>query len=300
MSISEKETEHVAQMCAELSVPEDSAGLILQIARSLPWDRLQKELQMMVLPESAEEGSRSARAITQPYAENGMGAYTFFLAAAYRTKELFREKGWPEDVCRDTLRVMPRTLNDYARFNGGTGFDRCWWIWRNFCGRIFRLGTLEYEYGNQREHPEFPSWVPAGENDPVLHVHIPSDAVLKDAELRESYEKARLFFTKYRNDLCPLGLPKMELCTSWLLSPAIPPMLSPDSGILRFISDYVLLRTYPEDEAFYHWLFQGKKAWDELPEKTSLQKKAKEYLRSGGLIGSGCAMRKTVLFPVKS
>ena len=64
------------------------------------------------------------------------------------------------------------------------------------------------------------------------------------------------------------------------------------AGIRRFAQGYEIKTVFPERESFYRWLFAGKKEWEELPEKTSLQRAVKAYLASGGRIGEAFGQLK--------
>ena len=66
---------------------------------------------------------------------------------------------------------------------------------------------------------------------PVLSVHISSDARLSDDALPGSYGQADEFFALHGPALCKSGMPRAVLCGTWLLSPALRALLSPDSGI---------------------------------------------------------------------
>lgn len=71
-------------------------------------------------------------------------------------------------------------------------FDRAFWAWRHLACRLFRLGTLEFEYRAAGADEPLPSGI--GPGTPVLSVHIPSDARLSDDALPGSYGQADEFF----------------------------------------------------------------------------------------------------------
>ncbi|MDE7261916.1 MAG: hypothetical protein K2N78_07675 [Oscillospiraceae bacterium] len=80
-----------------------------------------------------------------------------------------------------------------------------------------RLGALEFEYGPSEQGPC--PWIQPG--DPSLHVHIPSDASLTREALDDSYARARRFFSKEGAVFCGGRPPKVMVCGSWLLAPAL-------------------------------------------------------------------------------
>jgi hypothetical protein len=51
----------------------------------------------------------------------------------------------PEDVTIATLRDLGLWMCDYRRQTGVWGFDHLRWMWRHLCGRLVRLGRLQFE-----------------------------------------------------------------------------------------------------------------------------------------------------------
>ena len=82
------------------------------------------------------------------------------------------------------------------------------------------------------------------------------------------------------------------ICESWLLSPALKQMLPPESRIRRFQDAFDLTGEDPEDSAALEWVFyvaggqRDSVKTEDLPEKTSLQRKMKAMLLSGKKPGS--------------
>ena len=127
--------------------------------------------------------------------------------------------------------------------------------------------------------PEWQSAIKKGEW--VLCVHIPRGADMSREKLDESYRTALSLIGKCFPDI------RIRLihCHSWLLDPALRPMLREGSGILRFQSDYLRYPTVSAGNAVFSFLF-GIKPEDlnELPETTSLQRSVKRHYLDGGFI----------------
>ena len=72
------------------------------------------------------------------------------------------------------------------------------------------------------------------------------------------------------------------------MSPALRPLLPERSNILSFQERFDIVQEDREDQEYIEWLFQVPVDTDhrELPADSSLQKKVKELLLSGGAIGS--------------
>ncbi|MBD5093046.1 MAG: DUF5596 domain-containing protein [Subdoligranulum sp.] len=215
---------------------------------------------------------------------DGMGMLALYLAAACHTRARYRELGMPDEVFFDTMGCFSRFLEETRQSTGHFVFDRGFWAWRQLSCRLFRLGTLEFEYRTVAPHEPLPPGLAPG--DAILSVHIPSDACLSDAALRDSYNMAQCFFAGPGAAVCAQGMPHTVLCRTWLLAPALKTLLPAGSGILRFGADYVLYIEEPENEDFYRWLFGGKKPLEQLPRETSLQRAVAAHLAQGGKIGA--------------
>lgn len=215
---------------------------------------------------------------------NGMRLLALYLSAACVTREKYREAGVSDHVFIDTMGCFSRFLRDEIARNGAYGFSRGFWAWRQLSLRLFRLGTLEFEYYLAKENEPLPPGIAPGM--PMLSVHIPSDARLKDGDLRDSYRQAGEFFAGIGARFCPQGAPQAMFCHTWLLSRALRGLLPAQSGILRFGSDYEIYADDLADESFYTWLFACKKPPEPLPVETSLQRAVCAHLEKGGIIGA--------------
>ena len=200
--------------------------------------------------------------------------------AACMARERCRRLGIPPHVFLDTMGCFPRFLRETFQRTGRWQFDRAFWTWRQTSCRLFRLGPLEFEYC--RADTPIDRLLCAGA--PVLKVHIPSDADLHSPALKASYGQAMALFSI--PELCPHGAPQAILCRSWLLSPKIVSCLGTRSGIRRFAQDYRLCAFDPQDDSFYEWLFNGERALERLPARTSLQRHVRALLAQASPVGS--------------
>lgn len=260
----------VMALAEELSLPEPVMAPLERAAGTLP----ELPLRQLAAPETAEAAWGSVAAAAPPWREDGgMAHLAAALAGACHTRRLYRKNGVPEDVYFATMGCFARFLRETREITGKWAFDRGFWTWRQTGGRLFRLGTLEFEY------------LPEGR---ALSVHIPSDAVLSREELDRSYGHAERFFAGEGRAFCCQGPPMETRCSSWLLAPALRELLPEGSGIRRFAGDYTLCAVEEDDREFYRWLFRCEPPLpaEDLPEDTGLQRRAKAYLAAGGKIGS--------------
>ena len=220
-------------------------------------------------------------------ADEGMAQLAVVLGAACGTREAYRRAGVSDTVFLATMGCIPRFLRETRELTGRWAFDRGFWTWRQTGCLLFRLGALEFEYAAAGTAP--PGLSP---EDMVLHVHIPSDAVLTRENLDDSYAQARRFCVSEGAAFCKSGPPKAMLCGSWLLAPALDGLLPEDSGIRRFAGDYDRFQVREEDTSFYRWLFRNLEPIpvEDLSEDTGLQRAAKARLAAGGGIGMACGV----------
>lgn len=267
------EREQVMDFAQELELPEKARQNLWIVMERLPWEGLEAVISNLTEYNLAGQARLQLAEFAAPYEEaSGMGQLAGMLAAACHTRKLYEKWGIPDGVFLATMGCFPRFLRETKQITGEWIFDRAFWTWRQTSGMLFRLGTLEFEYGRK-------------EDAPYLAVHIPSDARLGHRELEEAYREAEIFWERGKVP-CFCGKPRMARCHSWLLSPRLSRFLPEDSGIRRFAQGYEITDFDPDDENFYRWLFEGKKEWERLPEETSLQRAVKKYLASGGKIGA--------------
>lgn len=210
--------------------------------------------------------------------EYGFKILTFFLhCAALKTWKLYEKEGIDENIFLATMKCFPRFIREHLVSYGIYGFDREWWVARQISMQLLRIGELEYERKTVN-------------GEPIISLHIPSDALLTREYLKESYDHARnligLHFPEYAS--------AEMVCNSWLLSPALKKLLPESSHILQFQRAFIITEIDYEDTEFMEWVFKNPKlSIDKLPETTSLQRNMKKYLMDGGKVGS--AFGKLVL-----
>lgn len=178
----------------------------------------------------------------------------------------YQKKGIPVTVFTDTMKFCTRFLTDYHKTHACYRFQFGWWFPRQLSLREFRIGALEYEYGEEG----------------YIEIHIPSDADISEASVLESLSQFKLFCRQYY----PAWENLPFRCQSWLLSPALKELLDDTSKILAFQKLFDIVETDYESMAALDWVFPGHdKVSADLPEHTGLQKKMKKYLLEGKSVG---------------
>lgn len=218
--------------------------------------------------EAAPEAYRSlAEALGED--PDGLKMLLCQLSCACRVRDTYRQMGIPDEVFADTMGCFARFIGECGRVNGRLGFDRGWWTWRQLSLSLFRLGALEFE---RRDTGGAVS----------VAVHIPSDADLSPAAADASLEAAGRFFPEH------FGESGSFTCRSWLLSPALAPLLPEGSNILAFQRRFRVLSVDRGAKDFIRWLYEVPEDTPAgaLPERTSLQRGVKALLLAGGTVGS--------------
>ena len=253
------------ELMRRIGLPEEAAeGVLKFIERGM--EGFEPLVADLTHPLKAE---RAERELEERLREEKWGELACLLLAAARAHEKYVRLGIPEKVYEDTMRCFTRFVKEHRALTGEWGFDRGWWAWRATCLRLFRIGALEYELlsGEKR----------------ALSLHIPSDASLDLKACRSSHEAARTFFAAY----FPAYARAPVVCSSWLLHPALKELLGEESNIVRFQSLFDIVRVDDCDLSYRAFVFRrtdGDIA--DYPEKTTLQRRLKQYLLAGGRFGS--------------
>lgn len=192
------------------------------------------------------------------------------------------------DIVLDTLKAFSRFVREYQVSYGHYGFDRGFWTIRQITGRLFRLGTLEYELDEEHQS---------------IAVHIPGDASLRPEVLQASFQSQEKFFQAH----FPAENRWPRTCESWLLAPALQKLLPKSSHILQFQRLFTITHVDADADDYLEWVFHfaagqqddirrlladssaesRKELIRRLPEDTSLQRNMKAYVLQGGRIGIG-------------
>lgn len=199
--------------------------------------------------------------------DNGLKMFACMLNAATITYENYRRIGIDEQIFIDTMRCFTRFAEEHKSSYGVYGFDRGWWTYRQLSCVLFKIGELEYEYRDDEK---------------TVHLHIPTGANISPekckASLSDFYAFTSKFFSEKKNPV---------VCDSWLLSPALDKLLSPQSNIIKFKNRFDITSWDRTETGFLQWVYgRTDIEYDKLPEKTELQRNMKKYLLDGGAVGS--------------
>ena len=132
-------------------------------------------------------------------------------------------------------------LHECRKMYGIWGSFVSWWFDGFFEMTRFALGRLQFELMDFPESYEKTGHVRPEGMTKVINMHIPSWTVEKE-DCEASFRQAAAFFV----DAFP-GEEIAFFCESWLLYPRHRKFLSPDSGIVQFMSFFDIYKTEEGD-----------------------------------------------------
>ncbi|EEV55799.1 conserved hypothetical protein [Enterococcus faecium 1,231,408] len=267
----------IKNLAGDLDFPEAVIEQMMMELESISSEVLEQYSRELL---DANKAKAAAKKIDEVYGEEPFVALTIYLYAASQSwLKIYQPLKIPRTVYLATMNAFTRFIHEHFQVTGRYHFDRGFWIWRYTSGLIFRIGELEYERTYfPKGHKELKL-----EGKQCLSLHIPSDADLSRNKIRDSYESAIRFFGLYFPDYHY----QVMYTDTWLLSPNLTKWLKQDSKIRLFAADYRLLSVDEQDDNGVPWIFGRVDAnVQDYPEKTSLQRQAKQQLLAGAHIGS--------------
>ena len=253
----------ILDLSQELDFPGEMCAQIAEIWPSLNLDEITPHAEKLT---SASTAQIAHGVFTVMFDGNDPMGYKSLIAqliAALQTREFYRANNIPDNIFLDTVKCLSRFSKEHKVSFGHYGYNRSWWSYRYVAGIIFRLGALEFEIAEDG-----------------LSVHIPSDAVMTEEALADSYAQATRFFQEH-------GVVYEKIyCNTWLLHPILQQLLPPNSRILNFQKGYEVTKLDPDSTGYMRWVYKNEYTdLTQLPEDTVLQRELKKWLLAGGKMG---------------
>ena len=220
----------------------------------------------------------------------GVHLYTVYLIAiiclSKRLKKYYEESGISEEIWHDTMLDFRYKAKECKLVKGIVGTFVPTWYGKFFVLNLFALGRLEFRI-NTLKFDYNKNGVNLKAGDPVVDIHIPrTETPLTKEACIDSYNRAKEFFaSKFEKAPMPF------VCSSWLLFEGTQKLLSENSNIRKFASDFDIIQNkysapgdYSELWRLYDMEYTGD--LDDFPADSSLRRAYKDYLKSGGTFGS--------------
>ena len=167
-------------------------------------------------------------------------------------KSFFDSKNIPNNIFYDSLDDLNFRINRYYYTNDEYGVTERDVLWLRFIykGEIFDLGSLRF----QKFHFSYAEIERAGydymplsdymkkrfpEGEPIINVHIQTNADLQPEKIEESFEMAHDFFTTY----FPEHKYTFFTCRTWMLYPPTQDILPTNSNITAFANRFDIIAT---------------------------------------------------------
>ena len=149
--------------------------------------------------------------------------------------------------------------------------------------KIVKLGRLEYE---RVAFPfdDYKGVVKKGET--VYSCHIPSSGPVTRESVIESLKKAHDFFAdELKDGILPV------YCSSWMLYPAHCEVYAEGSNLRKFYDLFDIIAQTEDKTNHNFWrIFDvdySPETFESAPERTTLQRSFKSYIRQGNCMGTG-------------
>lgn len=256
------------ELCDEIYIQPEIKTRVFDFANNFDFNAVNKQLKDFLVYEKMKEARLELQVILGDDKEN-IRILTCMLKASADIYDIYKAKGISDKIYFDTMKCYTRFINETFRITGRIYFDRYWWTTRQAGCHLFRIGELEYEIMHI-------------DSDIIINLHIPSDADFSPHAVDNSLECAGIFFAEHFPEIAD----KKYCCHSWLLDSQLKEMLSEESNIINFQKRFEIYDKGEVDTEFIEWLYNTGATADykTLPENTTLQRKMKAYLISGGEI----------------
>ena len=209
----------------------------------------------------------------KPELEFGMLPLCTMAFLADNALKVNTEKGIAKEITVATLKDVNIWIENYKTQFGKDGIAAFPWLCNHGLGDLFRLGRLQFRI--EKSHKGIPG-------EYAIETHIAQGEPLIAEDCLESFAMAKEFFKKY----FPEYSPECFMCDSWLLNPNLSDILPDDSNIIKFMKMWTPVPFESDNSALaieriFGFGFDANDIAN-APENTSLQRKLKAYLLSGG------------------
>lgn len=206
-----------------------------------------------------------------------------YLCLSKSLRERYRARGIDEEIFYNSLLDLRYKVEECKAVKGVVGSFVASWFAGFFDMTRFALGRLQFEIIPFGEHYE-KDGVTLSPDTPVINVHIPRTGTPLDQEsCDEAYRRAAAFFADELHGTVAF------VCYSWLLYPENATILPAYSNIVRFASQYTLVKWGVSKDKIDLWrLFDTDEQHpDRLPTDTTARRCYAEHIRRGGKLGWG-------------
>ena len=222
------------------------------------------------------------------YPESEMLSKAWFAAVylgAEAAEKHYEKLGIPQETLIESMSDLGIWIRNCKRNYGFYGLVQARsWQANIYRGLVTRHGRLECNTRHLYQHSELfdeSGNVILKKDDPVINLHIPEDGRMDMKSCGISMQRMSNFFAEYRPDYDWKGF----ICESWLLDTQLKPMLPENSNIRKFMSLGYHYDLHESDGTVFRVF--GSRDPQKIENPTTLQRKAAEFLKSGGKFSCG-------------
>lgn len=211
-----------------------------------------------------------------PDFEDGLkGEYAMFFPVWNMAEESAKDmekRGISPDIISKSFKGICSCVANNKNLKGRMGTSAYfYWLPLHAHGNLFKIGDFQYE---KTEH----------NGKHAIGIHIPSGTKLNVRQNLLSFKEILDFFKTHYPELEISGF----CCKSWLLSKEIEEVMGKKTNISRFGDMFERFSINDTTgDSVYRFVYKMTPPYppiDELPEDTTLQKRLKEYIKSGKMM----------------
>lgn len=197
-----------------------------------------------------------------------------------RLKGIYKEKGYSEELLKDSLADLRYKLEECLAVHGIWGTFVFWWFKRFYECKTFKLGRLEFE----KEELEFDYNEKLKKGDMVINCHIPSAGPLLPEQVQDALRKAYEFYGYAES-----GERMPVVCESWLLYPPHYELFPENSNMRKFYDLFDVYKYWSDEKNGDAWriFHMDGTNYADFPQETTLQRNFYRYLNEGNKMGNG-------------
>ncbi len=146
----------------------------------------------------------------------------------------YAKQGIDDKILYDTLSDLVYWTGIHDSLTGELGLSEVNWVKNHLSGKLFRLGRLQYCFGECGGDIDALG-IKKGEK--IIEVHIPAGESLELSACEASVEQARAFYKTY----FPQENYRCFTCSSWLLDDTLIHFMKETSNIIKFQRMFTLV-----------------------------------------------------------
>lgn len=188
--------------------------------------------------------------LDRDYKEKYLEILYIYLNLAIKLYDMYIENGVDLKIYFDTIDDIRIWAETCVKETGTYGLKEIYWLNEHLRMRLYKLGRLQFQ---KRENSEFMGILREHNLDKYVKsnyfyfVHIPEGERLSYELVQDSYKRAVEF---YKDDM-------IFAAESWILSDKMDLLFAPDSNLMKFKNDFIVLSSITDENHIKRYLKEG-------------------------------------------